>query len=64
MIGLSAVTRIGLRDSASLIRPSLTLKLAIALSASRRLELASNSILFSRFWAMIGSITFSSKLPD
>src|SRR5450830_678932 len=64
MIGLSAVTRIGLRDSASLSFASLTLKLAMALSANRRLELASSSRLLSRFWAMIGSITFSSKLPD
>ncbi|MNW04826.1 hypothetical protein D3C71_2009760 [compost metagenome] len=64
MIGLSAVTRIGLRDSASLSLASLTLKLAMALSASRRLELASSSMLLNRFWAMIGSMTFSSKLPD
>ena len=47
MIGLSAVTRIGLRDSASLSLASLTLKLAMALSASRRLELASSSRLLS-----------------
>ncbi|MCY1454994.1 hypothetical protein D9M71_720970 [compost metagenome] len=40
------------------------MKLAIALSASKRLALAISSILLSRFWAMIGSITLSSKLPD
>src|SRR5476651_2645306 len=64
MIGLGAVTGVGLGDNASLSLASLTLKLAIALSASNRLELASNSMLLNRFWATMGNITFSSKLPD
>ncbi|SAJ12238.1 Uncharacterised protein [Enterobacter cloacae] len=64
MIGFSAVTRIGLRANASLSLPWLTLKLAMALSASSRLTLASNWMLCNRLSATSGSITFSSKLPD
>lgn len=64
MIGFSAVTRIGLRARASLSLASLTLKVAMALSASKRLTLAISSMLSSKLRAITGSITFSSKLPD
>src|SRR3954454_18407063 len=63
MIGLSAVTRIGFFSTVSAIISSLTVKPAIALSASTLLTFASSMIDSSKLWAITGSITFSSKLP-
>ncbi len=54
----------GLRASASASRASLTLKPAMALSASARAALASSRMLSSRLRATSGSMTLSWKLPD
>ena len=59
MVGLSAVTSIGLRSSACCKRSSFTRKPAIALSASNRETEARMPILCSRLLAIIGSITLS-----
>ncbi len=63
MIGFSAVTRIGLRASASATRSSRTFSPAIALSASSLDTLASRPMPSSRFTAINGRVTLSWKLP-
>src|SRR5690554_7399909 len=64
MIGLSAVTNIGLRVNALVKLSSCTVNPAIALSASKRLVLASKLRLSQRLRATNGNMTFNSKLPD
>ncbi len=63
MIGFKAVTRMGLRASASRTRSCLTTRPANTLSASRFITLDSNWIESSRLAAISGSATFNWKLP-
>ena len=63
MTGFRAVTRIGLRCSASATLSFRTFRPAIAWSASARIALASRPAISSRSQAISGSITLSWKLP-
>src|SRR4026209_2562793 len=64
MIGLSAVTRIGVFSTRAAVRAVLTVKPATALSARTWEAVVRMSIDWRRLWARTGSMTLSSKLPS